>query len=197
MSEDAGIEPITVATLALTARRSIHSFRCHPSARSHPQGWISFIKLRFVCIIAKICTENNVQEPMREGLCPPMPKMKRKQRGIHQREGERGDVVEYSTGSCTLIVLLGRGWRGRRNSSGGVDIKRVKEGGHWTRNPDLSMLDRKYHHCAALNHSQLPFHRKLIQWLSGTSPSLPAAWDRPAATGPGSKKVRTRSNLFS
>ena len=40
MSEDAGIEPRTVATLALTAadRRSNHSARCHPQlARAHPQ----------------------------------------------------------------------------------------------------------------------------------------------------------------
>ncbi len=51
--------------------------------------------------------------------------------------------------------------------------------------------------CAALYDSQLPSHRKLIQWLSGPSSSLPAAWDRPAVTGPGSKKVRTRSSLFS
>ncbi len=51
--------------------------------------------------------------------------------------------------------------------------------------------------CAALDYYQLPAHRKLIQWLPGPSPSLPAAWDRPAATEPGSKKVRTRSSLFS
>jgi hypothetical protein len=37
VSEDARIEPWTVATLALTARRSNHSDRSHPhSARSHP-----------------------------------------------------------------------------------------------------------------------------------------------------------------
>ncbi len=36
--EDAGIEPRTVATLALTDRRSYHSARYQPlSARSHPQ----------------------------------------------------------------------------------------------------------------------------------------------------------------
>ncbi len=51
--------------------------------------------------------------------------------------------------------------------------------------------------CAALDHYQLPAHRKLIQWLPGPSPSLPAAWDSPAVTGPGSKKVRTCSSLFS
>ncbi len=38
-SEEAGIEPRTVATLALAARRSNHSARSHPqSARSHPQS---------------------------------------------------------------------------------------------------------------------------------------------------------------
>jgi hypothetical protein len=37
VSEDAGIEPRTVATSALAARRSNHSARSHPqSARSHP-----------------------------------------------------------------------------------------------------------------------------------------------------------------
>ncbi len=37
MSEDAGIEPRTVATLALPARRSNHLARSHPLlARSHP-----------------------------------------------------------------------------------------------------------------------------------------------------------------
>jgi hypothetical protein len=36
--EDAGIEPITVATSALAVRRSNHSARSYPqSARSHPQ----------------------------------------------------------------------------------------------------------------------------------------------------------------
>jgi hypothetical protein len=35
--EDAGIEPINVATLALGVRRSNHSDRSHPqSTRSHP-----------------------------------------------------------------------------------------------------------------------------------------------------------------
>jgi hypothetical protein len=37
VSEDAGIEPRTVATTALTVRRSKHLARSHPhSARSHP-----------------------------------------------------------------------------------------------------------------------------------------------------------------
>jgi hypothetical protein len=37
VSEDAGIEPRTVPTLALTARRSNHLARSHPQlARSHP-----------------------------------------------------------------------------------------------------------------------------------------------------------------
>ncbi len=37
VSEDAGIEPGTVATTALAVRRSKHSARSHPhSARSHP-----------------------------------------------------------------------------------------------------------------------------------------------------------------
>ncbi len=53
-----------------------------------------------------------------------------------------------------------------------------------------------FYSCAALNYSQLPGHRKLIQWLSGPSPSLPAAWDRPAATEPGSKKVE-RAAVYS
>jgi hypothetical protein len=39
VSEDAGIEPRTVATLALAVRRSNHSARSRPqSARSHPQS---------------------------------------------------------------------------------------------------------------------------------------------------------------
>jgi hypothetical protein len=38
VSEDAGIEPRTVATLELTARRSNHSARSHPQlSRAHPQ----------------------------------------------------------------------------------------------------------------------------------------------------------------
>jgi hypothetical protein len=43
VSEDAGIEPRTVATLALTARRSNYSDRSHPhSTKSHSQlGQIS------------------------------------------------------------------------------------------------------------------------------------------------------------
>ncbi len=51
--------------------------------------------------------------------------------------------------------------------------------------------------CTALYRTQLPDHRKLIQWLLGPSPFLSATRDRPAATGPDSKSVRTRSNLFS
>ncbi len=39
VSEDAGIEPRTVATMALAVRRSHHSARSHPqSARSHPHS---------------------------------------------------------------------------------------------------------------------------------------------------------------
>ncbi len=39
VSEDAGIEPRTVATTALAVRRSKHSARSHPhSARSHPHS---------------------------------------------------------------------------------------------------------------------------------------------------------------
>jgi hypothetical protein len=37
---------------------------------------------------------------------------------------------------------------------------------------------------------------KLIQWLPGPSPSLPAAWDRPAATEPGREKVE-RAAVYS
>jgi hypothetical protein len=38
VSEDAGIEPRTVATTALTVRRSNHSAKSHPHlAKSHPQ----------------------------------------------------------------------------------------------------------------------------------------------------------------
>jgi len=38
MPEDAGIEPSTVATLAMAVRRTDHSARSHlQSARSHPQ----------------------------------------------------------------------------------------------------------------------------------------------------------------
>jgi hypothetical protein len=37
-------------------------------------------------------------------------------------------------------------------------------------NPPFSFIN-----CAALYRYQLPVHRKLIQWLSGPSPSLPAA----------------------
>jgi hypothetical protein len=51
--------------------------------------------------------------------------------------------------------------------------------------------------CTALYRTQLPVHRKLIQWLLGPSPSLSATRDRPTVTGPDSKGVRTRSNLFS
>ncbi len=50
--------------------------------------------------------------------------------------------------------------------------------------------------CAALDYSQLAAHRKLIQWLPGPSPSLPAAWDRLAAMEPGSKKVE-RAAVYS
>jgi hypothetical protein len=40
---------------------------------------------------------------------------------------------------------------------------------------------------------QLPLIEKLIQWLSGPSPSLSATRDRPTDTGPDSNDVRTRS----
>jgi hypothetical protein len=40
---------------------------------------------------------------------------------------------------------------------------------------------------------QLPLIEKLIQWLSGPSPSLSATTDRPTDTGPFSNDVRTRS----
>jgi hypothetical protein len=40
---------------------------------------------------------------------------------------------------------------------------------------------------------QLPLIEKLIQWLSGPSPSLSATTDRPTDTGPDSNDVRTRS----
>jgi hypothetical protein len=41
--------------------------------------------------------------------------------------------------------------------------------------------------------TQLPLIEKLIQWLSGPSPSLSVATDRPRDTGPDSNDVRTRS----
>ncbi len=47
VSEDAGIEPRTVATSALTARRSNHSARSHSnSARSHPPTRLDLIHTR-------------------------------------------------------------------------------------------------------------------------------------------------------
>ncbi len=52
-----------------------------------------------------------------------------------QREGGRGKVL-FS------LVLLAKGWRGRRNSSRGED--RVERGGR--AHPILTNLDRKYHH---------------------------------------------------
>jgi hypothetical protein len=41
--------------------------------------------------------------------------------------------------------------------------------------------------------TQLPLIEKLLQWLSGPSPSLSVAADRPRDTGPDSNDVRTRS----
>jgi len=41
--------------------------------------------------------------------------------------------------------------------------------------------------------TQLPLIEKLLQWLSGPSPSLSVAADRPRVTGPDSNDVRTRS----
>ncbi len=49
--------------------------------------------------------------------------------------------------------------------------------------------------CAALDYSQLPDHQNSL-WLPGPSPSLPVAWDRPAATEPGSETVE-RAALYS
>jgi hypothetical protein len=53
VSEDAGIEPRTVATTAMTVRRSNHSARSNPySAISHPQlGTISSIEMTHTRII--------------------------------------------------------------------------------------------------------------------------------------------------
>ncbi len=51
--------------------------------------------------------------------------------------------------------------------------------------------------CTALYRTQLPVHWKLIQWLLGPFPSLSATADCPTVTGPDSKGVWTRSNLFS
>jgi hypothetical protein len=50
MSEDAGIEPRTVATLALAVRLR----RSNHSSRSHPLGWISFISARSHLFINKL-----------------------------------------------------------------------------------------------------------------------------------------------
>ncbi len=57
VSEDAGIEPRTAKTLALTARRSDHSARSHPQStrshpqlgyRSHPQSRVDIINSRYI-----------------------------------------------------------------------------------------------------------------------------------------------------
>jgi hypothetical protein len=54
VSEDAGIEPRTVATTAFTVRRSNHSARSHPqSARSHPQ-WLDLIHSRLYLIHTRL-----------------------------------------------------------------------------------------------------------------------------------------------
>ena len=58
---------------------------------------------------------------------------------------------------------------------------------------------RHFYHwasCTALYRTQLPVHRKLIQWLLGPSPSLSATRDRSTVTGPDSKSVRTRSKFI-
>jgi hypothetical protein len=52
------------------------------------------------------------------------------------------------------------------------------------------------HHCTALLRTQLPVHRKLIQWLLGPSRSLSATRDPSTVTGPDSKSVRTRSKFI-
>ncbi len=39
VSEDAGVEPMTVATLALTVRRSSDSARSHPSVKASMSGF--------------------------------------------------------------------------------------------------------------------------------------------------------------
>ncbi len=48
VSEDAGIDPRTVATLALTARRSYHLARSHPQLgyRSHPIAMAKLLLLK-------------------------------------------------------------------------------------------------------------------------------------------------------
>ncbi len=54
---------------------------------------------------------------------------------------------------------------------------------------------KRISNCAALYRYQLPVHRKLIQWLSGPSPSLLAATDRPAVTGPEVKRFERAAVL--
>jgi hypothetical protein len=55
VSENAGIEPRTVATTALAVRRSNHSARSHPqSARSHPYSAIDLILSRLDLILTRL-----------------------------------------------------------------------------------------------------------------------------------------------
>jgi hypothetical protein len=51
-------------------------------------------------------------------------------------------------------------------------------------------------YCAAIYYSATP-PSKLFDGCQGHPPFLPVAWDRPAATEPGSETVYTRNTLFS
>jgi hypothetical protein len=51
--------------------------------------------------------------------------------------------------------------------------------------------------CAAIYYSSATRPSKLIDGCQGHPHFLPVAWDRPAATKPGSETVYTRNTLFS
>jgi hypothetical protein len=57
-----------------------------------------------------------------------------------ERTIEKGrEAIDLSTGSYISLVLLGRGWRGRRKNSVVELVDRVKGGGHWA-------IDMDYRH---------------------------------------------------
>ncbi len=54
VSEDAGIEPRTVTTLALAARRSNHLAGSHPLTRSHPYFDEKLTDVTVLCILTEV-----------------------------------------------------------------------------------------------------------------------------------------------
>ncbi len=98
------------------------------------------------------------------------------------------------TNCCSAVAKI-PDWGDIVNSGIGLSNETAKL--HWLAGRyDNHMPESTISPCQELYGSrctQLPLIEKLLQWLSGPSPSLSVAANRPRVTGPDSNDVRTRS----